>query len=186
MVAPLWNLAKQESDFSWNSESIRAFERVHHEIRNITGRSYLNPNKKIVVQSDASGIGVRAVIFQDFSFTSRCLTSVEKRYLQIEREFLAIVFALRRFSPMLIGQRFELKTDHAPLLRILRKPLGSISNRMQRWVVSIQHYCFDVTHIKGVDNIIADALSRNPISLDPTSEEIAGVHCLFRTQIAVN
>ena len=107
------------------------------------------------------------------AFASRCLTPVEKRYSQIEREFLAIVFALKRFSSLLIGQNFELQTDHAPLLRILRKPLDSVSNRMQRWIVAIQHFSFETTHIKGVDNVVADALSRNPIALDPTSDETA-------------
>ena len=182
LVAPLWEMTRQGSDLTWNQDSIRAFENVRSEISNITSRSYLDPKKKLTVQSDASGVGIGAVILQEgtiISCSSRGLTPVEKRYSQIEREFLAIVFALGRFSSMLIGQNFELQTDHAPLLRILQKPLDSISNRMQRWVVAIQHFSFTVTHIKGVKNVLADALSRNPVPLDPTPEEVAEYSVCF-------
>ena len=175
LMAPLWEMLKT-SDIEWNAHLVQVFEKVRSEITKVNCRSYLDPTKKIVVQTDASGIGVGAVVIQEgayVSFASRALTPVEKRYSQIEREFLAIVFALKRFSSMLIGQTFEIQTDHAPLLRILRKPLDSVSNRMQRWIVAIQHFSFQVSHIKGSENVVADALSRNPISLDPTPEEVA-------------
>ena len=153
MIAPLWELTKQGStELEWTESRKQAFEHVRSAIANATIRSYFDPDQTTVVQVDASGIGLGAVVLQGesiISLTSRSLTPIEQRYSQIEREFLAIVFALKRFSSILLCQHFELHTDHAPLLRILRKPLDTVEAAMQRWIVAIQHYSFEVKHIKG-------------------------------------
>lgn len=122
MIASLWKLTKQgSSEIKWTENTKLAFENIRSAIANATNQCYLDPEKRMVVQVDESGIGVGAVVLQDesiISLASRSLTSVEQRYSQIEREFLAIIFALKRFSSILLCQQFELHTDHAPLLRI--------------------------------------------------------------------
>ncbi len=110
MIAPLWDLIKQGStELEWTENTKLAFENVRSAIANAAKRSYLDPEKPIVVQVDASGIGLGAVVLQNesiISLASRSLTAVEKRYSQIEREFLAIVFAFKRFSSILLCQPF--------------------------------------------------------------------------------
>ena len=175
LVSPLWDLTKQ-TNLQWDETSKLAFETVRSAIANATMRSYLNRNKPVTIQVDASGIGIGAALIQEgrvLIFASRSLTAIERRYAQIEREFLSIVFVLKRFSMTLLGLTVEIQTDHAPIINILRKPLDAISNRMQRWVVSIQHFNFSIKHIRGVDNIVADALSRNPVSGQASPEELA-------------
>ena len=142
------------------------------EIRN----AYFDPKKPIIVQTDSSGEGLGAVLIQEnkpIIFVSRTLTDIEKRYSQIEREFLGVVFGLTRLRRYLIGVRFELQSDCKPIVQLFQKPIDSLSNRLQRWLVAIQHYDMKLVHIPGSKNILADALSRNSISDSPTEAEIA-------------
>ena len=129
-----------------------------------------------MVQTDASPQGIGAVIIQDnvpVVFVSRTLTDTESRYSQIEREFLAIVFGLSRLKKYLIGTNFTLLTDHKPIVQLFSKPIDALSNRLQRWMVAIQHFTFKISHIKGSENILADALSRNAVPGDPIESETA-------------
>ena len=62
--------------------------------------------RKITIQTDASGVGLGGVLLQNASqsviFVSHALTEVEKRYFTIEHEFLAIVFTLNRLKTYLL------------------------------------------------------------------------------------
>ncbi len=64
-----------------------------------------------------------------------------------------------------------MQTDHLPILGLLTKPIEQLSNRLQRWVIGIQHYCYKLTHIAGKNNVLADCLSRNAIPGNDMSEE---------------
>jgi len=71
-----------------------------------------------VVYTDASSIGIGAVLEQDshlIAYASRALTKSEKHYSVIQHECLAVVYAFKQFCHYLIGRSFTLVTDHAPL-----------------------------------------------------------------------
>ena len=71
-----------------------------------------------VLQTDASAFGLGAVLEQDnhvIAYTSRTLTKCEQNYSVIQKECLAIVYALKQFRHYLLGRKFLLLTDHAPL-----------------------------------------------------------------------
>ena len=70
------------------------------------------------------------------------MTEVEKRYSTIEREFLAIVFTLNKLKTYLVGSEFEIQTDHLPIKGLMQRPIDKLSNRLQRWILNIQHYEF--------------------------------------------
>ena len=74
------------------------------------------------------------------SHTSKSLTDAEKRYVCIERRFLAIVFGIRRFYIYLYGRQFKVLIDHKPLVMILQKPLTSAPPRLQRMIIKLQGY----------------------------------------------
>ena len=83
---------------------------------------YYDINAETQVIADASTVGLGGVLVQKqngqyrvISYASRSLTDVERRYLQTEKEALALVWACERFHPYLYGAKFELITDHKPL-----------------------------------------------------------------------
>ena len=85
----------------------------------------------------------------------------------MDKEALAITFALERFRLYLYGRRFTILTDHKPLQYILG-PKTAIptlaAQRLQRWAVVLSAFDYDLWHIRGTENSVADALSRLPLS----------------------
>ena len=85
-----------------------------------------DPNTELVLQTDASGIGVGAAIMQHdanrilqpIAYASRILNKVEQNYPQIECEKLGVVFGFTKFSLYVFGRKFNLQTDHQPLMKI--------------------------------------------------------------------
>lgn len=79
------------------------------------------------------------------------------KYTVTELELLSIVELLKEFKGMLLGQKLVIYTDHQNLVR---DSLGSTSDRVQRWNLLLNEYGADIRYIKGVDNTVADAISR--------------------------
>ncbi|GFO37368.1 Ty3/gypsy family of RNAse hi in long-term repeat domain-containing protein [Plakobranchus ocellatus] len=91
-------------------------------------------------------------------YARRKLLPRECRYSAIEREALALVFAVTQFQRYLIFKHFVLQTDHKPLAYLRT---GSPKNaRLMRWALALQEFSFQVVHIPGSENLHADVLSR--------------------------
>uniref|UniRef100_A0AA85J8L0 Integrase catalytic domain-containing protein n=1 Tax=Trichobilharzia regenti TaxID=157069 RepID=A0AA85J8L0_TRIRE len=119
---------------------------------------------------------------------SRTLTAAEKKYAQIEKEALALVFAVRRFHKMIYGRRFTLLTDHKPLLSIFGSKSGipvHAANRLQRWAIILLGYDFDIKYNRTNEFGQADALSRL-ISDYPASSEDMVIASIATKDYAVN
>ena len=82
----------------------------------------------------------------------------ESRYATIEKECLAIVWAIRKFEYYLYGRVFEVHTDHKPLTYMQAKKMTN--KRIMRWCMSLQEHRFRLVSIKGKENVAADAMSR--------------------------
>ena len=94
------------------------------------------------------------------STASRILTSAERRYTTCEMELMVVVYAVRKFRIYICGHKVTLNTDHKSL--IFLKKCVVTSNRVARWVSEIEQWELEIQHIKGIDNTLADILSRNP------------------------
>ena len=141
---------------------------------------FLDPNLPNRVTSDASKIGLGAVIEQKdeddnewhpIAFASRSMQSSEQNYSQLEKETLSIVFACEKFGEYLYGQTFEMCNDHLPLKSIFTKPLSKAPARIQRFLLRLQRYNFDMQYVKGNLLFIPDTLSR--ASLPDDTQEIS-------------
>ena len=91
---------------------------------------------------------------------SRALTETEQRYSNIERELLAIVFALERLNHYTFGRTVTVQSDHQPLQSIWKKSVVSANPRLQRLLLRLVHYDLNIEFLRGKENVIADALSR--------------------------
>ncbi len=90
------------------------------------------------------------------------MTEVERKYSTPEQEALAAVWAMEKFNKYLFGRHFTLHSDQSSLQQMMKsyRSKAVTSRRIQRWVHRLQHYDYDVQHIKGQDNVVADFLSR--------------------------
>ena len=123
-------------------------------------------NLPFILQTDASDVGLGAVLVQEeggirqsVAFASRKLNAAERNYSVIEKECLAIVWAIDKFYRYLYGIEFSLETDHKQLVYLNKSK--TLNSRLMRWALRLQPYRFNVTAIKGKSNLIADYLSRN-------------------------
>ena len=90
-------------------------------------------------------------------YVSRALTETEQRYSNIERELLAIVFALERLNHYTFGRTITVQSDHQPLQSIWKKSIVSTHPRL---LLRLAHYDLNIEFLRGKENVIADALSR--------------------------
>ncbi|GFN78567.1 retrovirus-related pol polyprotein from transposon gypsy [Plakobranchus ocellatus] len=97
------------------------------------------------------------------TFASKSMTETESRYANIERELLAVVFALERFHTYVYGKHVTIFSDHKPLENIQYKNLAKAPPRLQRLLLRMQPYNTTVVHKPVKDMNFADYLSRvNP------------------------
>ncbi len=87
-------------------------------------------------------------------------TSYQKQYSTIEKEALALLLALQHFDVYVGGSAIPLLvyTDHNPLTFLAQ--MSNANQRLMRWALIVQEYNLDIRHMKGSENVIADALSR--------------------------
>lgn len=95
-------------------------------------------------------------------YASRTLSSAERKYAQIEKQCLWILFACKRFDQYICGRSdsIVIETDHKPLLTIFNSDILKAPKRIQRMLLSLTRYNLAITYRKGKDMVIADLLSR--------------------------
>lgn len=179
LAAPLRDLNKKDSIYDWQPEHQRAFEAIKGEIVGMPVLAYFDADKAIHVQTDASKLGLGAVLIQvgkPVAYASRSLSTHEKNYSNIEREFLAVKFACQKFHHYIWNYDVLIQTDHLPLVSIWKKGISETTERLKNIHYSVASYKLDIQYIKGKDNVIADALSRVSPQHDPDAESDPDVH----------
>jgi hypothetical protein len=117
--------------------------------------------KPFVVECDASGIGIGAILMQDghpIAFESRKLNKKEELKSTYNKEMLAIMHALAKWRQYLLGSKFLIRTDHNSLQYLLRQKI--LPTEQQKWMEKLSTFDMEIIHKKGKDNVVADALSR--------------------------
>jgi hypothetical protein len=114
---------------------------------------------------DASDYAVGAVLGQAkdrkhhaITYASKTLTGAQLNYATTEKELLAAVFAIDKFISYLVGAKVIIYTDHAALKYLLTKK--DAKPRLIRWILLLQEFDLEIKYKKGVENSIADHLSR--------------------------
>ena len=146
---------------------------------------------------DASECGIGAVLFHRFADgserpilnISKILSATQRRYSQIQKEALSLVYALKKFHQFLYGRKFIVVTDHKPLVTLFAPDKGTpamAANRLARWALLVHQYDYTVEYRRSKDHGNADALSRLPFSNDTSfdgeeMEDDVDSVCLVRT-----
>ena len=184
-IEPLNKLLKKNSTFKISREVEESVAWCKEKLSTAPILQFPNFDKEFTLTTDASQTALGAVLSQEgrlgdqpVAFASRRLAPAETRYSTIERELLGVVWAVEHFRPYLLGRRFNIKTDHKPLVWV--EKLKETSARICRWKEFLAAYDFGISHTKGVDNVVADCLSRqvNAIEEDAGEPEPSSVRYL--------
>ena len=132
----------------------------------------------MILTTDASDKGYGVVLEQEFEtdgikslrpleYYSRSFTSAQKNYSTTEKELLAVAMAVENFHSYLFGKKFIIYTDHLPNTLLVTK--SSTHHRVERWMMRLQLYEFEMKYKPGNQNILANYLSR-PQENEPEME----------------
>ncbi|XP_071079074.1 uncharacterized protein [Haliotis cracherodii] len=167
IAVPLTDLTKKgkSNKVVWTESQELAFTTLKTHMSSFPILKLPDLEKTFLVRSDASDVGIGAVLLQEqegerfpIMYVSRKLAERERAYSTIEKECLAIVWAIQKLERYLYGREFILETDHQPLVWMTKAKLTN--GRVMRWALTLQPYRFLIRAIKGIENVGADLLSR--------------------------
>ena len=123
------------------------------------------------------------------------MTETQRKYSQVHKEALSVIFGLKKFHLFLFGRKFILVADHKPLLTLFSPSKGTsavAANRLARWVLTLSQYDYTIEYRKTSDHGNADALSRLPQSEDfsfdreEEKEEVSTVLTIKQVNLQLN
>lgn len=139
-------------------ENYKIIEDILSDIKKELVLTHPDPNKPYRLETDASDIACGAVLKQNgkiiglYSYTFK---AAEKNYTVVEKETLAILKAMTHFKTIVFNCKTQIFTDNKNILNT-----KDLTNRLNRWRIILEEFDYELKHIKGEDNIIADVLSR--------------------------
>ena len=166
LALPLSELTKNDVKFAWGDAQQTAFDELKKALCSAPVLLIPDPALPYTLNCDACAYAVGAVLQQDqgnglqpVAYRSRKLTPAEVNYDVLEREFLAIVDACSHWRQYLHSvEPFRLLTDHDSIK--YHRTMPNLTGRLARWVEKLAEFNYTVEHIPGVQNVVADALSR--------------------------
>ena len=180
LLAPLYSLLQKKTAWTWGAAQKRAFEEAKKALTSSKILTHYDPQRELILSCDASPYGLGAVLShrmddgseRPIAFVSRSLAPAEKRYAQLDKEALAIIFGVKKFNQFLLGRKFVILSDHRPLQHLLSesKTVPTLaSSRIKRWALTLSAYDYEIRYKPGKDHANADVLSRLPLPEHPNN-----------------
>lgn len=171
---PITNLLKDGVKFKFDKRCEKAFKQIKEEVQSERILVHYDPKLPLVMATDASPVGVSAVLSHRFpdgterpiKYASQTLSPTQQNYSQIDREAYGVIFGVKKFYRFLFGRHFILQVDNRPLSQIFSpsKSLPTLATtRMQHYAIFLQSYDYEVEWRNSKSHANADCLSRLPI-----------------------
>jgi hypothetical protein len=160
IVAPLIALLKKNS-FTWTPIVAQAFQTLKMAMCTTSVLALPDFTKTFVLECDASGKVIGIVLMQEgrpLAFTSKQLSKKNMGKPIYEKEMLVTLHAIELWCPSLLGQCFQIKTDHQSLKYFLEQCISS--QEQQKWVTKLFGYYYEIIYKKGKYNVVVDALAQ--------------------------
>ncbi|XP_074300626.1 uncharacterized protein LOC141631917 [Silene latifolia] len=148
IATPLCNLLQKDCEFIMSEEFKGAFDMLKEKL--ISAPIIQPPN-----WNEPQRVGRAPHVIQ---YASTMMNEAQRNYTTTEKEFLAVVFALEKFRPYILGAKVIIFTDHAALRHLVNKKESK--PRLMRWVLLLSEFDVELKDKKGTTNTVADHLSR--------------------------
>ena len=160
IAKPLTDLLKKDA-FHWTEGSNQAFMALKQAMITAPVLALPNFSKEFIIETDASGQGIGAVLMQEghpIAYISKALSDRFQTLSTYEKEMLAILMAIKKWESYLVDRHFVIKTDHQSLKYLLEQRVTTPTQ--QAWVAKLMQYDYEIRYKQGKENVAADALSR--------------------------
>src|ERR1700680_782428 len=172
VASPLTELLKDEQRFKWGEEQQSAFDFLKQATTSAPILVLPDMSLPFKVTTDACSRAIGAVLSQNngkgdhpIAYLSKKLSGAEQNWPAHEQELFAVVNALKHCKYYLLGSRFDVYTDSIALKTIMTQQ--SLSRKQFRWIMELQEFLpFNIIHVSGKKNIVADALSRHAFTME--------------------
>ena len=169
IAKPLYKLLEKDAKFIWDADCQKSFEELKAYLT--TAPIVRDPNWQLPfeVMCDASYLAIGAVLRQKEErkpyvvyYASKTLNEAHRNYITTEKELLAVVYALDKFRAYLVRSDIKIFTYHSAFKYLF--PKQNAKARLIRWVLLLQEFNLQIRYKKGVENVVADHLSRLTIA----------------------
>ncbi len=151
---------KKGTSIYWTPRLEECFRDVHESVGKSPKLFYADLSLPIHVRTDASDYGIGGYMDQQqelpIRFISKALHKAQLNWSTFEKEAYAIFYTITKFDFVLRDVRFVVETDRKNLTFLKTAQ----SAKVRRWQLALQEFDFKYIHIKGEDNVVADAFSR--------------------------
>jgi hypothetical protein len=152
---------KRHKYFHWTEEAEKIFKLLKEKITEQPVLVLPDFGKTFQVRCDASGFAVGAVLSQDdrpIAYFSEKLNNAKIKYSMYDKEFYAVIQALKKWRHYLVPKEFILYSDNHALQFITSEE--KLNQKHAKWVEFMQNFTFVIKNISGTGNKVVDALSR--------------------------
>lgn len=165
LALPLTEQLRKDS-FGWSSQATMAFEKLKQALIHPPVLILPNSRKTFVLETDASGYGLGAVLMQDgrlIVFFSKILGPRAQHKSIYKKELMAICLAVQKWRHYLLGRHFVVRTDQQSLRYLTQQT--EIGADYQKWLSKLMGFSFEIQYKPGNANNVADALSRKSVTI---------------------
>ncbi|GJU57828.1 reverse transcriptase domain-containing protein [Tanacetum coccineum] len=165
IARPMTHLLEKENPFFFLKECIESFNILKRKLTEALILIDHDWDLPFELMSDASDFAIGAVLgqqknkhFQPIHYASKSMTEAQAHYTTIEKELLAVVYAFEKFQSYLVLSKSIVYTDHSAIKYLFTKK--DVKPRLMRWILLLQEFEVIIQDKKGVENLVADHLSR--------------------------